>query len=199
MLHLQKDQPLLCNIDAGCDCRPLLFEFLQMCSRPGQERLAILHLLVDGHALAAVSARFNAARNPSTSGPSVSPNMFNACCNFCTRSPASDFLMFVFTNGRCPDAPSKTLPTSSPLHSQSDHVAGIVRDAISLKGILQPWRFCQGSTRHRRHRRKPSAYFLALVEGPVPLPHPAGFRGLCPPRLPTGVLRGVRKTGGEMG
>ena len=28
-----------------------LFEFLQMCSRPGQGRLAVLHLLVDGHTL----------------------------------------------------------------------------------------------------------------------------------------------------
>ena len=56
--------------------------------------------------------------------------------------------------------------------------------------------------------------FLALLEGPGADPwrtgqasagrpalhlHPAGFRGLCPPRLPISVLKGVRKTGGEMG
>ena len=83
---------------------------------------------------------------------------------------------------------------------------------------LTPRKFCQGSTRHRRHRGTPStsllvADFLAHLELPGADPwswrtgqastgrpahrlHLAGFRGLCPPRLPTNVLRGVHKPGG---
>ena len=75
LLHLQSDQPLFGSTDAGNDCRALASQSFTC--------------LLMGTPWAAVSARFNAARNPSTSGPSVSPNVSNACCNICTRSTAS--------------------------------------------------------------------------------------------------------------
>ena len=99
LLHLQSNQPLFGSTDAGNDCRPLLFEFLQMSSRTAQERLAILHLLVNGHTLGLLSRRASMLR---ATHPLRDPLCRPICPTLAATSAPDRLPRTALTNGRNP-------------------------------------------------------------------------------------------------